>query len=281
VSTESTALEKGAASGFARFQTSWGREFAAFEGNPDFVLSLARGLSVIESFEGHSEGLSIAEISRQTGLSRAATRRLLITLELLGYVETAGRVYRLRHRVLRLGLSYLSSNSLSAVAQPAVQRITDELDESSAVCVFDGEEALCVAGAVRKRLMSPGVSMGSRLPAYCTALGRVLLAGLPENRLTAYLDHTELKPLTRKTTVSRPTFLEELRRIRGEGYAVVDQELECGLRAIAVPILSSQGHVAAALGVGAPTYRVSTREMQSRFLPLLQEHARVIGQFAC
>jgi IclR family pca regulon transcriptional regulator len=281
VSTESTALEKAAASGLARSQTSWGREFATFEGNPDFVLSLARGLSVIESFEGHSDGLSIAAISRQTGLSRAATRRLLITLELLGYVEAAGRVYRLRHRVLRLGLSYLSSNSLSAVAQPTVQRITDELDESSAVCVLDGEEALCVAGAVRKRIMSPGVSMGSRLPAYCTALGRVLLAGLPETRLIAYLDHTELKPLTRKTIVSRATFLEELRRIRSEGYAIVDQELEWGLRAIAVPILSSQGHVAAALGVGAPSTRVSTREMQSRFLPLLQDHARIIGQFAC
>jgi len=117
------------------------------EGNPDFVLSLARGLSVIEAFDGRTEGLSIADISRATELSRAAVRRLLITLELLGYIEANGRKYRLRHRVLHLGMSYLSSSSLATVSQPAVQKITDALDESSSVCVLDGDEVLCVAGA--------------------------------------------------------------------------------------------------------------------------------------
>jgi IclR family pca regulon transcriptional regulator len=275
-----TVLNKAATPSLAKFQTSWGSEFAAFEGNPDFVLSLARGLRIIESFEGHSEGLSVAEISRQTRLSRAAVRRVLITLELLGYVEAAGRVYRLTHRVLRLGLSYLSSSSLFAIAQTTVQRIAEEADESSTLCVLDNDEVFCVAGSVRKRIMSPGLTTGGRVPAYCTALGRVLLAGLPENQFMDYVDRVERKPLTRKTIVGRREFIDEVRRVRSAGFSVIDEELELGVRAIAVPVLSSQGRVVAALSIGTQSSRISVREMQSRFLPLLKEHGRLVGQFA-
>jgi len=146
MSTDVTVLNKATAPSLAKFQTSWGSEFASFEGNPDFVLSLARGLRIIEAFEGHSKGLSVAEISRFTDLSRAAVRRVLITLELLGYVEAAGKVYQLRHRILRLGLSYLSSRSFFAVAQTTVERIAEQVDESSTLCVLDGDEVFCVAG---------------------------------------------------------------------------------------------------------------------------------------
>jgi IclR family pca regulon transcriptional regulator len=265
----------------SRFRTRWGSELSAHEGNPDFVLSLARGLRVIESFEGHPDGLSVAEISRATALSRAAVRRLLITLELLGYLEAGGRRYRLRHRVLHLGLSYLSSNSLAAVAQPAVQRITEDLRESSSVCVLEGDEVLCIAGAVRKGIMSLDVSAGNRLPApHCTAVGRVLLAALPENKLSAYLDRVELKPFTSKTIVSREVLASDLGKVRRQGFSVIDEELELSLRAIAVPIVSTHVQVTAALGVGAPSSRACIDELQARFLPLLQEHARVIGQFA-
>jgi IclR family pca regulon transcriptional regulator len=281
MSSDVTVLNKATAPSLAKFQTSWGSEFAAFEGNPDFVLSLARGLRIIESFDGHSEGQSVAEISRHTGLSRAAVRRVLITLELLGYVEASGRVYRLRHRILRLGLSYLSSSSLFSIAQTTVQRIAEEVDESSTLCVLDNDEVFCVAGAVRNRIMRPGFTTGGRLPAYCTALGRVLLGALPEDQFVDYVDRVERKQLTRKTLVARREFVEEVRRVRSAGFSVIDDELELGVRAIAVPILSSQGRVTAALSIGTQSSRISIREMQSRFLPLLKEHARLIGQFAC
>jgi len=279
MSTDVAVLTKATATSVSKPLTSWGSDFAAFEGNPDFVLSLARGLRIIESFEGRTEGQTVAEISSHTGLSRAVVRRFLITLELLGYVEAVGKLYRLRHRMLRLGLSYLSSNSLVAVAKPTLQRITEELDESSSICVLDGDEVLCVAGAVRKRLMSVGLSTGSRLPAYCSALGRVLLAGMPEKQFMAYVERVERRSLTRKTIVSRQEFVDEVRRVRSAGYSVIDEELEVGLRAIAVPILSSQGAVAAALSIGTQSSRISVREMQARFLPVLKDYAGLIGQF--
>jgi IclR family pca regulon transcriptional regulator len=263
----------------SRFRTRWGAELSAHEGNPDFVLSLARGLRVIETFEGCPQGLSIAEIARATELSRAAVRRLLITLELLGYIEASARKYRLRHRVLHLGTSYLSSNSLATVSLPAVQRITEELDESSSVCVLDGDEILCVAGAVRKGLMALDISTGSRLPVHCTAAGRVLLAALPEAQLAAQLERIELKPLTEKTIVSRDALAADIRHVRDQGCSVIDQELEMGLRAIAVPIVSPLGKVTAALGVGALASRVSLDELQIKFLPILRDQARMIGQF--
>jgi IclR family pca regulon transcriptional regulator len=262
----------------SRFRTRWGADLAVHEGNPDFVLSLARGLRVIEAFDGRPEGLSIADIARATELSRAAVRRLLITLELLGYIEANGRKYRLRHRVLHLGMSYLSSSSLATVSQPAVQKITDELGESSSVCVLDGDEVLCIAGAVRRGLMSLDVSTGSRLPVHCTAAGRVLLAALSESELSAQLERIELKALTAKTIVSREALTRDIRRVREQGYSVIDEELEAGIRAIAVPIVAKEGHVAGSLGVGAIASRVSLEELQSRFLPALRDQARAIGQ---
>jgi IclR family transcriptional regulator, pca regulon regulatory protein len=262
----------------SRFRTRWGADLAVHEGNPDFVLSLARGLRVIEAFDGHPQGLSIADISRATELSRAAVRRLLITLELLGYIEADGRKYRLRHRVLHLGTSYLSSNSLATVSLPAVQKITDELGESSSVCVLDGDEVLCIAGAVRRGLMSLDVSTGSRLPVHCTAAGRVLLASLNEDQLPARLERIELKALTAKTIVSREVLGRDIRRVREQGFSIIDEELENGIRAIAVPVVSKEGHVVGSLGVGAIAARVPLEELQSRFLPALRDHARAIAQ---
>jgi IclR family pca regulon transcriptional regulator len=261
----------------SRFRTRWGADLAVHEGNPDFVLSLARGLRVIEAFDGRQQGLSIADIARATELSRAAVRRLLITLELLGYIESSGRKYHLRHRVLHLGMSYLSSSSLATVSQPVVQKITDQFDESSSVCVLEGDEILCVAGAVRRGLMSLDVATGSRLPVHCTAAGRVLLAALPEDQLPAHLERIELKALTAKTIVSREALARDIRRVREQGFSVIDEELETGIRAIAVPIVSKEGHVAASLGVGALALRCSLDDLQSRFLPTLRDQARAIG----
>lgn len=265
-------------SAISRFRTRWGADLAVHEGNPDFVLSLARGLRVIEAFDGRPQGLSIADIARVTELSRAAVRRLLITLELLGYIEASGRKYRLRHRVLHLGMSYLSSDSLATVSQPVVQKITNELGESSSVCVLDGDEVLCIAGAVRRGLMSLDVATGSRLPVYCTAAGRVLLAALPEDQLPVHLERIELKALTAKTILSREVLTSDVRRVREQEFSIIDEELEAGIRAIALPIVSKEGHIAGSLGVGALASRVSLDELQSRFLPVLREQARAIGQ---
>jgi IclR family pca regulon transcriptional regulator len=243
------------------------------DGNPDFVLSLARGLKVIEAFEGHTEGQTVADVSRTTNLSRAAVRRSLITLEMLGYVESNGRNYRLKTRVLKLGFSYLSSNSLPAIAQPALERITEIVHESSSLSVLDGQQIVYIGRSTAKRVMAVGLSVGSRLPAYCTSMGRVLLAALPEAELASYLKTLDLKPLTTKTITNRDLLGEIIRRVGNDGFALTDEELELGLRSIAVPVKSNQNRVIAAMNIGVHAARVSSAEMIHRFLPILQEHA--------
>ncbi len=253
------------------------RQFADHEGDPNFVLSLARGLRVIEAFEGHQGGLSVADVARQTGFSRAAVRRLLMTLELLGYAESNGRAYRLRTRVLKLGFSYLSSTSLSAAAQPLLERLTEIVHESSSMSVLDEDQIVYLARSTSKRVMSVGLSVGSRLPAYCTSMGRVLLAALPDTELASYLERTDLKALTPKTVTDRQLLGDIIRRVRIDGYALIDEELELGLRSIAAPVRNAQNRVVAAMNVGVLAARVSTAEMIHRFLPHLLEHARLLA----
>jgi len=254
-----------------------GAEFSALAGNPDFVLSLARGLKVLESFEGRSDGQSAADISRTTNLSRAAVRRCLITLELLRYVESVGRTYRLKTRVLKLGFSYLSSNSLPVIVQPTLERITELVHESSSLSVLDDEEIVYIGRSTAKRVMSVGLSIGSRLPAYCTSMGRVLLASLPEDQLVAYLDRVVVRALTPKTITDKQLLGEIIRRVRTDGFALTDEELELGLRSIAVPVKNHQNRALAAMNIGVHAARVSSAEMIHRFLPILQEHAATLA----
>jgi IclR family transcriptional regulator, pca regulon regulatory protein len=249
-----------------------------FEGNPDFVLSLARGLRVIEAFERNTAGLSPAEISRLTGLSRAAVRRLLITLELLGYAESDGRIYRLKTRVMRLGFSYLSSNSLATLAQPILQHVIELVHESSSVGVLEDDQIVYVARASAKRVMSVGLSVGSRLPAFCTSMGRVLLSGLAEPELAAYLDRVELAPVTPKTIIDKSLLCDVIRQVRVEGFALNDEELELGHRSIAVPVRTRKGTMVAGMNIGLHAARVSVAEMIHRLLPILREHANMLGQ---
>lgn len=248
------------------------------EGNPDFVLSLARGLNVIEAFEGHTEGLTCAEISQRTGLSRAAVRRLMITLEMLGYAESDGRVYRLSTRTMRLGFSYLSSSSLATLAQPILERIIDLVHESSSVGVLEGDQIVYIARATAKRVMSVGLSIGSRLPAYCTSMGRVLLSGLPEPELAAYLGRVELIAVTPKTITDKELLADVIRQVRVDGFALNDEELELGHRSIAVPVKNRQGQMLAGMNMGLHAARVSVAEMTHRLLPILREHAQMLGQ---
>lgn len=205
-------------------------------GNPDFVLSLARGLRVIECFEGHTEGRSVAEVAKDAGLSRAAVRRLLLTLEMLGYAENSRRVYHLKTRVLKLGLSYLSSTSVIAAAQPVLERITGLLGESASMSMLDGDQIVYVARSAATRVLSVGLSVGSRLPAHCTSMGRVLLAALLDEQLEAYLRHLRPKAYTAKTITDPQKLRAVILKARKDGFALVNEELEAGLRALSVPV---------------------------------------------
>lgn len=258
--------------------TEGANEFEVFSGDPNFVLSLARGLKVIEGFEGHREGLTVSELARSSGLSRAAVRRILLTLARLGYAEETGRSFRLKTRVLKLGFSYLSSTSLPSIAQPVLEHLTETLHESSSLSVLDGDQIVYLARSATKRVMSVGLSVGSRLPAYCTSMGRILLAALPEGELEAFLSGAELKPLTPKTVTDKGVLAEIIRRIRADGFALTDEELELGLRSIAVPIRTRQNRIVAAMNVGVHAARVSAAEMVHRFLPQLRESAQSLSQ---
>ena len=248
------------------------------ERNPDFVLSLARGLKVIESFEAATGSVSVADVSRRTGLSQAAVRRLLITLETLGYAEADGRLYHLKPRVLRLGYSYLSSNSLSALAEPVLRRISESLREALALCVLEGHEVAYLAHCGPPRVVAVGVSVGTRLPAYCTSGGRVLLAALPPADFQTFLHTAKLEARTPTTITSKSAFDAEVRRVRAKGFALVDGELEPGLRSLAVPVTSRSNSVVAAINTGIYAARVSSTQLMDRILPALREGARLVGQ---
>jgi IclR family transcriptional regulator, pca regulon regulatory protein len=257
-------------------QPSAGEELAEQAGNPDFMLSLARGLRVIESFENHAEGRSVLEISQATGLSRAAIRRILITLEVLGYVERSRQVYRLRTQVLRLGFSYLSSSSAVEAARPVLEHISELLHESSSMSMLDGGEIVYVARSAASRILAAGLSVGSRLPAYCTSMGRVLLAALPDDKLEAYLRDLKPRSYTAKTITRLPQLKKAILQVRKDGYAIVDEELEAGLRSIAVPVSTRGNDVVAAINVGTHTSRVDRATLTGRCLPALQEGARAL-----
>ena len=254
------------------------KDLSAFEGNPDFVLSLARGLAIIEAFQDRPDGVTVAEVAQRTLLSRAAVRRSLITLELLGYASHAGPVYRLHSRILRLGFSFLSSNSLATLALPVLEEITAAIHESSSVSILEDGEIVYIARSVTKRVMSVGLSVGSRLPAYCTSMGRVLLSALPAAELAAYLDHAALVSHTPKTMVSRAALDAEIALVGAQGFALVDEELEVGLRSLAVPISTRAGKVVAAMNTGVHASRVSRQDMLERFLPVLKEGSERLRQ---
>jgi len=249
-----------------------------FVGNPNFVLSLARGLKVIEAFDARREGLTVADVARHTGFSRAAARRLLLTLELLGYAEARGRVFRLKTSILNLGFSYLSSSSLPTIAQPVLDGLTEVLHESSSMSVLDGEQIVYVARSAMSRVMSIGVAVGTRLPAFCTSMGRVMLAALPEEEFAAFLERVELKALTPRTVTDKSQFVEIIKRVAADGYALVDEELELGLRSIGVPVSAADGRVAASINVGVHVARFSPEEMIHRILPHLRKSAQSLGR---
>ena len=250
-------------------------EIEALTGDPNFMSSLARGLAVIRAFSQQRRELTIAQLSHRTDIPRAAVRRCLYTLGKLGYVGTEdGRTYALRPRILALGHAYLSSTPLATAVQPLLDQISDALHESSSMAVLEGDEILYIArSSTTTRLMSIDLGLGSRLPAYCTSMGRVLLAELPPGELDQYLSRVKLTRLTTRTVSTATELKRVLAEVRRDGYALVDQELEIGLRSIAVPVKDAAGRCVAAINVGTQSARVSVAEMQARFLAPLQAAA--------
>nr|WP_315397150.1 IclR family transcriptional regulator C-terminal domain-containing protein [uncultured Duganella sp.] len=245
--------------------------------DPSFMTSLARGLAVVQAFSDSRKPQTIANISQKTGIPRAAVRRCLHTLRELGYVDAELNNFSLRPKVLTLGYSYLSSTPLTVSAQPYLNDISRTLNESSSMAVLDDGEVLYVARAANSRVMSVALNTGSRLPAYCTSLGRVMLAHLPPDELERYLAKTKLRAMTENTVVNQKRLREILADVRRDGYAINDEELELGLRSIAVPVRGASGQVLAALNVGAQAARVSVKQLEKEFLPVLLRGAQELA----
>ena len=250
-------------------------ELSKFGGDPDFMASFARGLAVIRAFSGGTGRRTIGSLAQSTGLSRAAVRRCLYTLHQLGYVGLdEGRHYVLRASILSLGYAFLSSSSLVASAKPILEQVSAAVHESCSMAVLEGDSIVYVArSASSRRLMSIELGIGSRLPAYCTSMGRVLLAGLPAKDLDAYLEKLVPVAYTERTVTRRSELRRILAEVAGQGFALVDQELEVGLRSMAVPVRDMGGNVVAALNISTHASRVPVDELETRCLPVLSAAA--------
>ena len=249
-----------------------------FSGDPNFMTSLARGLLVIQAFSESKIHLSISQVSKKTGLSRASVRRCLHTLSKLGFAGSDdARNFFLRPRVLTLGQSYLSSTPVATAAQPILEHLSHILNESCSIALLDGVDIVYVARANITRIMAIDLGVGTRLPAFCTSMGRVLLANLAPDDLEAVLPKIEFTRYTEKTITSVEKLRQALTVVCREGYAIIDQELELGLRSMAVPVRSSTGRVVAAINVGAHGQRVSLQDMLTRFLPYLRAAAQELS----
>jgi IclR family pca regulon transcriptional regulator len=244
----------------------------------DFVQSLERGLAVIRAFDAEHRELALSEVARSTGLTRAAARRFLLTLVKLGYVNFSQGRFSLRPRVLELGYAYLSSLSLPEVAMPHMEALVTQVNESCSISVLDDTDVVYVARVPTRRIMSITLAVGTRLPAFVTSMGRVLLAGLPDAELEERLGRLEVTPLTSRTVRDKEALRGILATVRRQGYAATDQELEEGLRSLAVPLHNASGGVTAALNVSVHASRASMAALKRDFLPLALKTAAAIEE---
>lgn len=244
--------------------------------SPDFVQSLARGLAVIRVFDADHPTLTSSDVARLTGFTRATARRLLMTLVELGYVRSDGRHFTLRPTVLELGYAFLSGLGLPEVARPHLEQLAHALNETCSLAVLDDDDIVYVARVSSRRIMRFAISVGSRFPAYATTMGRVLLAAQPDEWLDDYLDRTDLRPFTARTVTDPDRFRSGLTRIRRQGHAVADQELEDGIRSLAVPVRDADGTVAAAMNVSVQTGRGTISRLRKELLPPLLDCARAV-----
>ncbi|MGB8818774.1 MAG: IclR family transcriptional regulator C-terminal domain-containing protein [Rhizobiaceae bacterium] len=236
----------------------------------DYLGGLAKGLSVIEAFTVETERMSISDVSAITGLDRATARRCLLTLHSLGYANYDGKYFSLTPRVLRLGTGCLATMPLPRIVQPWLDALSGEIGQSVSVSILDGWEIVYVARSALQRVMSISLMAGSRLPAYCTSMGRVILASMQEEFARSILALRPLDPRTPQTKTSIEAIMAELKAVKAQGYAIIDQEVETGLRSIAVPIFNARGQTVAALNTGVAAVHGDPDELRHLFLqPLL------------
>jgi len=240
--------------------------------NPtDFVASLAKGLRVIEAFNAGSPRLSITDVARDSGLDRATARRCLLTLHKVGYADYDGKYFSLAPRALRLGLSALGSMPLPQIVQPWLDQLSEVIEQSCSVSILEGNEIVYIARAAQRRVISIGLMPGSRLPVHCTSMGRALLAAMPENQARSILENLDLSPRTPNSLADIDSLMVEIARVREQGFALVNQEVELGLISISVPILNGRGDTVAALNTGFAAIAVGVEDAVRDYLPKLQE----------
>ena len=249
---------------------------AAFSDGPDYVQSLQRGLAVIRVFDAEHAAMTLSEVAARAAVSRAVARRLLLTLEYLGYVTRRGRQFSLTPRVLELGFSYLSSLSVAMLAQPFMEEVSRRIDESCSLAVLDAHDIVYVQRVAVRKVMTITLGIGARLPAFCTSMGRALLAGLDDEALERWLRSLRAVARTRFTLTDRADVRAAVERVRAQGYAYVEQELQEGLCSLAVPVRDERGGTIAALNAGMP-FRVGARtHAVKKVLPALRAGARDI-----
>ena len=237
---------------------------------PDFLEALARGLRVLEAFNQDRKQLTLSDIARLVDLPRASVRRTLNTLVALGYAEIDNRLFRLTPRVLMLARAYLLSNAVTDILQPALERLSEEIDESCSAAVLDGEEIMMIAQASPKRIIPVSAQIGFRLPAFATSLGRVLLAALDDRQLDEFLSRIAPKKITKSTIVDKRELRKAILKAREDGYALADQEAEIGFRSIALPLKKLDGRTIAALNIGVHSERMPLKAMHGHFFPRLR-----------
>jgi IclR family transcriptional regulator, pca regulon regulatory protein len=244
----------------------------------NIIQSLERGLAVMCVFSREHPSLTLSEAAELAGVTRATARRILLTLEHLGYVKCNGRRFTPTAKLLSIGYAYLSSLNLWEVAEPYMEELAEETGESCSAAILDGPEIVYVARVPSKRVMAIALSVGSRLPAHATSMGRVLLAHLPAEELDVYFRTSRREQLTARTTVDEAGLRELLDKARCRGWALVNQELEMGVRSIAAPIRDLRGNVLAAMNISTHAGRVSVEEMERDILPSLLRATKMIGE---
>lgn len=246
-------------------------------GDRDYVGALASGLDVLQAFDAEHRRMTLSEVAVRTDMDRAKARRFLLTLHALGFVKRTGRQFELTPRVLQLGYAYQSSSQYRAVIQQYMEDITAELGESSSLAVLDGEDVVYVVrSAARHRLMAITLSVGARLPAAYTSMGRVLLAQLPDSELESFLETVTLERFTDSSVVDKDLLRAQIDLARQQGYSVVDQELDLGLRSVAVPAFSGSGELLGALNLSTNAARVDMATLKTVYLPRLQQAADAV-----
>lgn len=245
----------------------------------DLIGSLQKGLDVMAILAAQPAGMTLTEMAAAAGLTRAGARRLLLTLAASGHVRQDGRRFTLTPKLLTLARQWLDGNSLWGFAEPHMREVAMRLNESCSAAVLADEDVVYVARVPGERIMRVALNVGTRLPAYCTSMGRVLLSGLGEEELRHFLARARISTHTEKTVTDREALFAEIRRAAAEGYAAVDEELEIGLRSIAVPIRDRSGKVVAAINVSTQSARYSVAAMEREILPLLRRAAGEIAAF--